>query len=292
MINPQWLRSFVTLSEFGNFTRAAESLGVTQAAVSHHIKYLEAELGQLLVRHPRKIELTPAGLALLEYHQEMTRAEKRLQLRLVENEVTQGIVSIASPGSIGLALYPMLLDWQQQNSALSIRYRFAPDNEVLEAVLDNRFELGIVTLKPDNPKLAAHAFTEEPLELIVPKGYAVNRWQDLEQLGFIDHPDGKDMATRLLARAFPGNSGINSLPCHGFINQVGLILEPVARGMGFSVLPRYARSAFGRQGDIEVVAPGHQVVDKLWLIHRAEWPLSARAQCAIKILRQQLPARL
>lgn len=292
MINPQWLHTFVTLTEVGSFTRAAESLGVTQASVSHHIKYLEAELGQLLVRYPRKIELTPAGLALLEYHKELTVAEKRLQLRLVENEATEGVISITTPGSIGLALYPMLLDWQQQYSALSIRYRFAPDNEVLEAVVDNRYELGIVTLRPDDPRLAAELFAEEPLELVVPNGCAVNSWQDLEQLGFIDHPDGKDMATRLLARTFPGNSGVRSLPCHGFINQVGLILEPVARGMGFSVLPRYARNAFSHQEDIEVAILEQQVVDKLWLIYRAEWPLSARARSAIKVLRQQLPSRL
>ena len=288
MINPQWLRSFACVSAHGSFTRAAESLSLTQAAVSHHIRNLESEYGQLLVRYPRQLELTPAGHALLQYHQELIGAEKRLQSRLVEQDVGAGVISITSPGSIGLTLYPLLLDWQQQHPQLAIRYRFAPDVDVIEAVLDNRYELGLVTRKPDDPKLAAEAFCEEALELVVPKGAQVSQWQDLVALGFIDHPDGYDMATRLLARVFPGNAGVRCLPDRGFVNQVGLILEPVARGMGFTVLPRYAREAFGRQQDIDVVALPQRILDTLWLIHRAEWPLSARAEGAINWLRAQV----
>lgn len=40
-------------------------------------------------------------------------------------------------------------------------------------------------------------FLEQPLELVVPAGCASARWEDLAQLGFIDHPDGKAMARRL-----------------------------------------------------------------------------------------------
>ena len=67
MVNPQWLKSFATLAELGNFTRTADRLGLTQAAVSQHVKHLEEEFGPLLVRRPRAIELTPGGQALLTY---------------------------------------------------------------------------------------------------------------------------------------------------------------------------------------------------------------------------------
>ena len=42
------LKTFVTAAEAGNFTRAAERLDVTQAAVSQHIAVLEAHYGQVL----------------------------------------------------------------------------------------------------------------------------------------------------------------------------------------------------------------------------------------------------
>ena len=278
MLNPQWLRTFATLVEQGNFTRTAEQLDLTQAAVSQHVQRLEERLGPLLIRRPRQLELTPAGHALLAYCADVGAADQRLQQRLSESDAEQGEVALISPGSIGLALYPRLLELQQAHPGLSVRHRFAPDREVLEAVLENRFELGLVTLKPDDPRLRVSRFAEEPLELVVPAGEQVEGWADLERLGFIDHPDGQAMAGRLLSRQFPGQPGVRSLPCRGFINQIGLILVPVSRGLGFSVLPRYARLAFSRPEAIQVIAGATPLVDTLWLLHRAEWPLSARAE--------------
>ena len=288
MMNPQWLRSFVVLAERGSFTRTADQLGLTQAAVSQHIHHLEAQLGPLLIRRPRQVELTPAGQALLGYCDDMEQAEKRLNLRLSGADDRQGEISLITPGSIGLSLYPLLLDLQASYPGLSVRHRFAPDQDVLEGVRNNHFELGLVTLKPDDPRLVACHFADEPLDLVVPATATVNRWEDLESLGFIDHPDGHAMASRLLSRVFPGNRGIRSIACKGFVNQVGLILEPVARGFGFSVIPRYAREAYAPGEAIRVVEMGPRVVDALWLIYRAEWPLSARARFVASELASRL----
>lgn len=284
MFNPQWLKSFAMLAERGSFTESADHLGITQAAVSQHIRHLEQQLGPLILRSKRPLELTPAGLALLDYCQEVDRAQRHLTIRLSEGDVTCGEVSLISPGSIGLRLYPLLLALQQQHPDLSIRHRFAPDSEVIDAVLHNRYEMGLVTQKPDDKRLVAEKFTEEPLELVVPAGVKVHSWTDLEALGYIDHPDGQAMATRLLSRRFPGNPGVRNLPQRGFSNQISLILEPVARGLGFAVIPQSARLAFAQPDAIRVESCGVSLVDTIWLIHRAEWPLSGRAQQALKWL--------
>ncbi|MDP9524323.1 LysR family transcriptional regulator [Pseudomonas putida] len=289
MTNPHWLRSFVSLVETGGFTRAADRLGLTQAAVSQHVRHLEEELGSLLIRRPRQIELTPAGMALLEYCNEIEVADKRLKLRLSDPSVRSGEIGLITPGSVGLALYPLLLSMQQSHPGLVVRHRFAPDPETLDAVLSKQYELGLVTLKPDDPRLVATSFIEEQLELVVPAGATVEAWEDLKRLGFIDHPDGQAMATRLLARQFPGNPGIRNVPCHGFSNQIALILEPVARGLGFTVIPQHARQAFAQADAIRVIECGKPVVDTLWLIHRAEWPLSALAICVLQQLRKMSP---
>jgi len=286
MLNPQWLRSFAALVDTGSFTRAAERLGLTQAAVSQHIAHLEEALGQLLIRRPRQLELTPAGRALLDYCAELEGADQRLQARLSDAQSNAGEVSLITPGSIGLALYPVLLDLQQAHPGLVVRHRFAPDHEARDAVLQNTYELGLVTLKPDDPRLAFEPFIEEPLELIAPAQSAAASWDDLMRLGFIDHPDGQAMATRLLSRRYPEQPGVRVLPVHGFVNQIGLILEPVARGLGFTVLPRHARLAFARQEAIRVVTGAASVVDQLWLIYRSEWPLSARAQRVVDYIQK------
>ena len=284
MLNPQWLRTFTTLVDQGSFTRTAERLDLTQAAVSQHVRRLEERLGPLLIRRPRQLELTPAGQALLDYCAYVGAADQRLQHRLTEADAEHGEISLISPGSIGLALYPHLLELQTATPGLSIRHRFAPDSEVLAGVLENRFELGLVTLKPDNPRLSVSKFATEPLDLVAPAGATVQNWSDLQRIGFIDHPDGQAMAGRLLSRRFPGGPGAGNLRCSGFINQITLILEPVSRGLGFTVIPRYARLAFTKQGAIQVIEGEPAVVDTLWLLHRAEWPLSARAQRALQFV--------
>lgn len=285
MLNPVWVRTFSALAKCGGFTRAAEELGLTQAAVSQHVARLEERLGRLLIRRPRRIELTPAGEALLDYGRALEGAERRLSDRLADADADAGEVSLITPGSVGLVLYPILLDMQKNNPGLVVRHRFAPDFEVLDAVANNRYELGLVTLKPDEPRLAASVFAHEPLELVAPVGTVVERWEDLQRVGFIDHPDGQAMASRLLSQHFPRNPGVRTLPIKGFINQIALILEPVALGLGFTVIPRYARQAFARPEAIRVVEGSSRVVDTLWLIHRAEWPLSARAEKVLARMR-------
>ncbi|SHM13125.1 hypothetical protein [Vreelandella subglaciescola] len=59
-------------------------------------------------------------------------------------------------------------------------------------------------------------------------------------------------------------------------------------GLGFTVLPQFAREAFARPEAIRVVTGEPMVVDTLWLLHRAEWPLSARAGRVLDALKPTL----
>ena len=59
------LRTFEAAARHLNFSRAADELGLTPAAVSYQIKDIEAQLGlALFARTSRSIRLTPAGEAL------------------------------------------------------------------------------------------------------------------------------------------------------------------------------------------------------------------------------------
>jgi DNA-binding transcriptional LysR family regulator len=287
MLNPQWLRTFAVLAELGNFTRTAERLGLTQAAVSQHLHHLEAALGMLVIRRPRAIELTPAGRALLDYCEAMEQARRRLDAR-VSGPAEAGEIGLITPGSMGLALLPLMLDWQAQHPQWKFRHCSAPDPKVLDAVLTNRYDLGIVTVRPVDARLTARKFMQEPLELVVPAGAKVQTWSHLKALGFIDHPDGRAMADRLLSRCFRRNASFADLPRNGFSNQITLILEFVARGLGFTVIPRYARAAFAQQRKIQVVEYGLPVFETLWLIHRAEWPLPEPCAQAVRYLEARL----
>src|SRR5919107_1843768 len=59
------VRVFEAAARHQSFTRAAEELGMTQAAVSYQIRMLEERIGTaLFVRLPRHVELTPTGKEL------------------------------------------------------------------------------------------------------------------------------------------------------------------------------------------------------------------------------------
>ena len=61
------LRTFEAAGRLLNFTRAADEVGLTPAAVSYQIKEIEDQLGLVLfTRNSRSIQLTPAGAVLLE----------------------------------------------------------------------------------------------------------------------------------------------------------------------------------------------------------------------------------
>ncbi|MCF7742316.1 LysR family transcriptional regulator [Aeromonas veronii] len=289
MVNPLWLHTLVVVHETGSFTRAAEQLDLTQAAVSQHISRLEAEFGPLLLRKPRQLELTPRGLVLLDFARQQAQAAEQLRARLSDDDPHRGAITLSTPGSIGLLLYPLLLDQQQEHHGLTIQHRFAPTPDIVQAVLAGRSDLGLVDQPPEHPSIAAEPFAREPLCLVVPNDGEELSWQHLCQLGFIDHPDGRNMAQRLLGRRYPGQR-VDEIPLRGFTNQIGLILEPVARGLSFTVLPRFAVTAFAQQEKIRVIQSSIEVIDTLWLIYRAEWPLPARHQRLVTILKHRVAA--
>jgi len=134
----------------------------------------------------------------------MSIAEQRLRRTLALGITDQGDIKLVSLGSIGLAVYPMLLDLQAAHSGLSIRHRFAPTQEVLDGVLFSRDELGLSVVQPSDLRLQAERITEEHLELVRPAAATASSWSDFMALGFIDHPDGLAMASRLLPRMYPG----------------------------------------------------------------------------------------
>src|SRR6202023_1366017 len=72
------VRAFLLVAELQSFTRAAEALGTTQAAVSMKLQRLETVVGKRLVeRSPRAVRLTAEGGAFLENARALMEAHDR-----------------------------------------------------------------------------------------------------------------------------------------------------------------------------------------------------------------------
>lgn len=117
------LRAFEAVAAHLSFTGAAQSLNVTTAAVSSHIKSLEEFLETpLFVRHSRSVRLTPQGARLLPGVQrgmgELTRAVDQLR-----HDRSTGLLNISLLGSfLQKWLLPRLSDFYQKHPEVDLRF--------------------------------------------------------------------------------------------------------------------------------------------------------------------------
>lgn len=283
MINTIWLRTFCTLVEVGHFTHTAERLHMTQSGVSQHINKLEAQLDNaLLIRQGKQFSLTSAGEYLYNEAKDILLKLTHLEQRLGEDLAFEGKVRLMSPGSVGLQLYPHLLSLQQQHPKLIINYRFAPNADVEQALINNDIDIGFMTDISRISSISCESIATEALLLVTPAQIKSIDWETLVKLGFINHPDGAHHATLLLGANFSQFQHINDFEEKGFSNQIGLILEPVSRGLGFTVLPEHAVVAFERPHLINSHPLSTPINETLYLATKREYAIPRRIQTVIE----------
>jgi DNA-binding transcriptional LysR family regulator len=246
---------------------------MTQSGVSQHVRKLEEQLGaELLVRQGKQFSLSGAGERLYADAQGILLALSNLELNVGEDPPYEGVVRMMSPGSVGLKLYPHLLALQSKHPKLIIDYRFAPNTDVENAIAESTVDIGFMTSKSTLTDVSCTPVAQESLLLVTPAAVEEPDWDDLMTLGFIDHPDGSHHANLLLGANYPEFQHSNLFARKGFSNQIGLILEPVSMGLGFTVLPAHAVEAFQKPAHIKAHRLASPVSETLYLCalrHRA-----------------------
>lgn len=103
--------AFVKVTETGSFTRAAESMGYTQSAVSQMIKSLEEELDTtLIIRSKKGIELSHDGKEFLPYIKNVYNAHRELiEKRNEMRGLGSGVIRIGTIASISCNWLPWLI---------------------------------------------------------------------------------------------------------------------------------------------------------------------------------------
>jgi LysR family glycine cleavage system transcriptional activator len=146
------VRAFEAAARLGSFTRAAEELHMTQAAVSYQIKQLERRLGlTLFQRQPRQVVLTPAGQRLAPAVLDAFRQLHAAFARTVEHEET-GLAITSLPTIAATWLVPRLGLFQLAHPRLAVRL----DTTVpLADLVQGEFDVGIRIGTGDWPDLQA-----------------------------------------------------------------------------------------------------------------------------------------
>jgi LysR family glycine cleavage system transcriptional activator len=147
------LRIFEAAARLKSFTRAADELGVTQAAVSWQVKALEQRLDQLLFRRlPREVELTASGERLAR-----AASEAMALLRTALTDLTdtgEGVLSLTTLESLAVQwLAPRIGAFQIAHPKIAVRLE---TNGRLVDLQRGGFDVGLRSGDGDWPGLESH----------------------------------------------------------------------------------------------------------------------------------------
>ena len=272
--------------EVNHFTQTAERLYMTQSGVSQHIKKLEQQVDcPLLERHGKQFTLTVQGQNLYQQGSQLLKEWQFLAQQLKDDSPYSGLVKVQSPGSCGLQFYNQLLALQVEHKDLIIDYRFAPNTSVEQAVANHSADIGFLTQAPTLSEVTSHKISQEALLLVTPAQIKNPTWQTLCELGFIGHPDAKHHAQLLLSENYPEFEHVDQIKCTGFSNQISLILEPVSLGLGFTVLPAHAVSAFSKPTLIKTHHLANPINENIYVCYHRNRPLAKRMHSVIEAIK-------
>jgi DNA-binding transcriptional LysR family regulator len=140
------LEAFSEVARVGNVSRAADTLSVTQPALTARLQGLERELGvKLFVRGARGMTLTDAGRALLPYAQRAIAQVLDGQRAVEELRAgTTGELFIAAAPAVSTYVLPSILkSFQTSHPHVRMGVRTGHTEEVLQMVLRREVDLGV-----------------------------------------------------------------------------------------------------------------------------------------------------
>ncbi len=165
------LETFLEVARLSSFSRAAEKRFRTQPAISAQIRALEDEIGaKLLDRSGGKVSLTAAGKAFQKYAEDALQARKNIVNAMAEMErVPRGeIVVSANEGTCLYVLPEVFAEFKKQYPGVSVNINRLESAGILESIIDNSADFGIVSLPVNDNRLTVVPIHRDELVVIVP----------------------------------------------------------------------------------------------------------------------------
>ena len=240
------LQVFHAVAEVSSFTRAAETLHMTQPAVTHQIRQLEEELGtRLFDRSNNRISLTEAGSEVFGYAARILGLYGEMQesVKALTGE-RAGLVTLGASTTVAEYMLPELLgDFRERFPDVRIRLRVANTDAVVAMVADNTIDLGVVEGAVDNGQLLVEPCRHDELQVLVPPDHALAahetvRPEELLPWPFLFREDGS--GTRSVIERYLVEHGIDvaRLEQPFELGSTEAIKGAVRAGTGISILSR------------------------------------------------------
>lgn len=255
------IEAFVYVVRFKSFSKAADAIYLTQPTVSSHISTLENELGiKLLDRSGKMVEPTGAGKIFYEYADNMINLRDNAIFTLNEfSEKVEGKVEIAASTVPAEYLLPkLMIGFRNIYGNISFSVDQFDSNQVINELLEKKYELGMVGTVIENRKLVYHKLIEDRLVLAAPcsrkfnsKESGVLPFEEVFDESFIYRESGS--GTRKEFEKIFLKHGINpaSIKIAARFNGISAIKQAVSQGLGVSIMSYISIEDYVKSGHIK-----------------------------------------
>ena len=257
------LETFAEVARQQSFTKAAETLHLTQPAVSIQIRQIVETIGlPLFEQNGREIALTAAGEELLTTVHDLDDAWNRFESAIDDLKgFKRGKLRIGLVTTAKHFLPRMLGDFYRRYPDIDIQLEIANRQGIVERLLGNQDDLYVMSYPPTNLDIVSQPFLDNEYVVLAPEAHwAVGKALTLQELAtepFLLREQGS--GSRHVIDQHMRDTGIQ-LKVRLSLASNEAIRELVASGMGLTVLSRQAL------GD----RPGH---DGLAILDVAGFPL-------------------
>ncbi|MEE9343345.1 MAG: LysR family transcriptional regulator [Gammaproteobacteria bacterium] len=240
------LQVFHTVARLLSFTKAAETLHMTQPAVTFQVRQLEEYFNtRLFDRTHNRISLTPAGQCVHEYAEKIFKeyAEMESAVREMIGDIS-GVLVIGASTTIAEYMLPALLgDFKRQYPDVNVQLKVSNSDGIVQMVENNVIDLGVVESQVLNKNLVVEVCRMDQLVAVLsPQHPLINRDsmtpKELLEYPYICREEGS--GTREVISDYMEQQGIQA-------NQITVSMElgspesvkgAVEAGMGVAIVSR------------------------------------------------------
>lgn len=283
-LNTDRLNAFYQVALDRSFCQAADTLCITQSALSQRVLKLEQEIGtNLLIRSPDGIGLTEQGKILFDYVSDLQAKEQDVLNQVTgRSAMANGIIRIGAFSSVmRSAVMPSLIPLINSAHKLKVEFFSRELRELPGLLLSGEVDFIVLDNPPDDDKVETLPLGFETLVHI--------RNKSLEQHPtppvFLDH-DVHDTTTYSFFEQ-QGMSDFEFDRC--FYDDVYGLIDGVRLGFGEAVVSQHMVK---NDAEFEIVSYPHTIQSPVVLCYLKNRYLSALQKQVIDYLQQQVPTHL
>ncbi|MDB4307937.1 selenium metabolism-associated LysR family transcriptional regulator [Gammaproteobacteria bacterium] len=184
------LQVFHTVARLLSFTKAAESLHMTQPAVTFQVRQLEEYFNtRLFDRTHNRISLTDAGKRVFEYADDIFDLYAKMEnaVRDMTGEIS-GILIIGASTTIAEYMLPALLgDFKRKYPDINVHLKVSNSDGIVSMVENNDIDLGVVESPVMNKNLVVENCRHDRLVAIVPPQHSLASEQKIQLKDLMSH---------------------------------------------------------------------------------------------------------